>query len=129
MKKITDYGYRKERKLPRDIKFACCSADDDQSVLISPAGFLGKCSLYVDREFFGHIEQEERDEAIIQRFKEHAETDECATCFHYPQCNRLAMCAYGASCSLEKRKDILYKTMEAMKNEYKAYLSSNPNNQ
>lgn len=124
VKKITEYGYRKERKLPRDIKFANCSANDDQSVIISPAGFLGKCSLYVDREFFGHIDQEEQDESIIQRFKKRVETPECSTCFHYPRCGKLVMCAYGAPCTPERRKDRLYKTIEAMKNEYRDFLGT-----
>ena len=122
---IAQCGYRFRRRLQNDIKVNCCWADDDgESVLIVPDGHLGKCEHCIDREFFGHIDSEERDEAIIRKFKERrAEIEACATCFYYPQCIRLVMCE-KYFCSPEYQQEHLHETMEAMKYEYARYLSN-----
>ena len=122
---IAQCGYRFRRRLQNDIKVNCCWADDDgESVLIVPDGHLGKCEHCIDREFFGHIDSEERDEAIIRKFKERrAEIEACATCFYYPQCIRLVMCE-KYFCSPEYQQEHLHETMEAMKYEYERYLSN-----
>ena len=122
---IAQCGYRLRRRLQNDIKVNCCWADDDgESVLIVPDGHLGKCEHCIDREFFGHIDSEERDEAIIRKFKERrAEIEACATCFYYPQCIRLVMCE-KYFCSPEYQLEHLHETMEAMKYEYERYLSN-----
>ena len=117
---------RKLYDLPKDIRLDCCMADDDgRRVVIAPDGHLGKCHHYLDREFFGHIDSEERDEAIIRKFKERrAEIEACATCFYYPQCIRLVMCHRDAICSSVKQQEHLYNTIEAMKVEYERYLKN-----
>ena len=122
---IAQCGYRFRRRLQNDIKVNCCWADDNgESVIIVPDGHLGKCEHCIDREFFGHIDSEERDEAIIRKFKERrAEIEACATCFYYPQCIRLVMCE-KYFCSPEYQQEHLHETMEAMKYEYERYLSN-----
>ena len=122
---IAQCGYRFRRRLQNDIKVNCCWADDNgESVIIVPDGHLGKCEHCIDREFFGHIDSEERDEAIIRKFKEHrADIEACATCFYYPQCIRLVMCE-KYFCSPEYQQEHLHETMEAMKYEYERYLSN-----
>ena len=122
---IAQCGYRSKRKLLNDIKVNCCWADDNgESVIIVPDGHLGKCEHCIDREFFGHIDSEKRDEAIIRKFKEHrADIEACATCFYYPQCIRLVMCEKHF-CSPEYQQEHLHKTMETMKYEYECYLNN-----
>ncbi len=127
---ITACGFaRKLYDLPKDIRLNCCMADDDGSrVVIAPDGHLGKCHHYLDREFFGHIDSEERDEAIIRKFKEHrADIEACATCFYYPQCIRLVMCHRDAICSSVKQQEHLYNMRETMKYEYERYLNNEDN--
>lgn len=112
-------GFRHKRELIKDIKLNCCMADSDHSVVIAPDGHLGKCEHYIDREFFGHIDNEEKDVETLRKFKERpAEIEECATCPYYPQCFRLVMCDNGVDCTPEVRKEIIYNIKEAMKNEY-----------
>ena len=122
---IAACGYNHKRGLQRDIRLHNCRADDDgEGLVIVPDGHLSKCEHYIDREFFGHIDSEERDEAIIRKFKEHrAEIEACSTCFYYPQCNLLVMCEKFI-CSPEYQQEHLYETKEAMKNEYERYLSN-----
>ena len=125
---IVACGYNRKQRLQKDIKQNNCMADDDgRSVLIAPDGHLGKCEYYIDRNFYGHIDSEERDEAILRKFKElRADMEACATCPYYPQCSRLVMCG-GNKCTPERPKGFLYKTMESMKYEYERYLNKNEN--
>ena len=124
---ITACGFaRKLYDLPKDIRLNCCMADDDGSrVVIAPDGHLGKCDHYLDREFFGHIDSEERNEAILRKFKERrADIEACATCFYYPQCIRLVMCHRETICTSVKQQEYLYNMREAMKYEYERYLKN-----
>ena len=102
---IAAYGFpRKLYDLPKDIR---------------------QCHHYLDREFFGHVDSEERDEAILRKFKERrSDIEACATCFYYPQCIRLVMCHRNSICTSVKQQEYLYNTMEAMKYEYERYLKN-----
>lgn len=127
---IAKCGYGHRRKLQKDIKLNCCMADNDQSVVVAPDGHLGKCEHYIDREFFGHIDSKEKDEAILCKFKERpAEIEGCATCPYYPQCFRLMMCENGCFCTPERQKENIYNIKEAMKNEYQRYINNNNKNE
>ena len=115
-------GYDNKRRLQKDIKLNRCMADKDGSVVIAPDGHLGKCEHYFDRELFGHIDSEERDEAILRKFKERqAEIEACTTCVFYPQCCRLVMCPSDFGCTPEIQQERLRETMEGMKYEYECY--------
>ena len=112
--------------LRRDIKPNECMANDDGFVVITPDGHLSKCQHYIEREFFGHIDSEERDKAIIRKFKERrADIEACATCPYYPQCGRLVMCEKIKICNPEYQQERLHETMVSMKYEYEHYLSNN----
>ena len=122
---IMSCGYRPRLTLQKEIKLNNCMADHDKSVVISPEGYLGKCEHYIDREFFGHIGREERDEQCVNRFRQHPdETEACATCAYYPQCIRLLMCANGVDCTPERQKERLHNIIEAMKDEHQNYLNN-----
>lgn len=121
---IAACGYNRKQKLQKDIKLNRCMADNDGSVVIAPDGHLGKCEHYIDSEFFGHLDREEHDKAILRKFKERpADIEACATCPYYPQCNHLVMCP-DSKCTLGNRQEVLYHTMESMKYEYERYLKN-----
>ena len=119
---IVQCGYKRKQGLPKAIKTHYCGADDDRSVLIAPNGHLGKCNHYIDCEFFGHIDSEERDEAILRKFKERqADIEACATCPYYPQCILLTMCEIDVGCTPEYQQEHLHDIKESMKYEYERY--------
>ena len=127
---ITACGFaRKLYDLPKDIRLDCCMADDDgRRVVIAPDGHLGKCHHYLDREFFGHIDSEERNEAILRKFKERrAEIEACATCPFYPQCYRLVMCENDFGCTPETLQLSMHNMMVSIKYEYECYLNKKEN--
>ena len=121
---IAACGYKNHKRgLQKDINLNHCMADGDGSVVIAPDGHLGKCEHYIDSNFFGHIDSEERDEAILRKFKERrADIDACATCFCYPQCIRLVMCADEFDCTPGKQQYLLSEMKDTMKYEYERYL-------
>jgi radical SAM protein with 4Fe4S-binding SPASM domain len=125
---IAKHGILRIKELPKDILLNQCMADNDQSVMIAPDGHLGKCEHFIDREFFGHIDSEERDMAIIRKFKERqADIEACTICPFYPLCNSLVMCPNHNICSPEIQQMTMHKTTEAMKYEYECYLNKKEN--
>ena len=124
---IAACGYKNHKRgLQKDINLNHCMADGDGSVVIAPDGHLGKCEHYIDSNFFGHIDSEEHDEAILRKFKERrADIDACATCPYYPQCIRLVMCADDFGCTPGNRQYHLSAMRETMKYEYERYLRKN----
>ena len=120
---IAKHGILRIKELPKDIHLNQCMADNDESVMIAPDGHLGKCEHFIDREFFGHIDSEERDMAIIRKFKERrAEIEACATCPFYPLCYRLVMCENDSGCTPETRQVVMHNMMASIKYEYERYL-------
>ena len=121
---IAACGYKNHKRgLLKDISLNHCMADADGSVVIAPDGHLGKCEHFIDSNFFSHIDSEEHDEAILRKFKERrADIDACPTCFYYPQCIRLVMCADDFGCTPGNRQYHLSAMRETMKYEYERYL-------
>ena len=128
---IAACGYKSHKRgLQKNIKLVQCMADGDGSVVIAPDGNLGKCEHYIDSNFFGHIDSEEHDKAILRKFKERlADIDACATCFCYPQCIRLVMCADEFDCTPGKQQYLLSEMKDTMKYEYERYLRKNDKEQ
>ena len=128
---IAACGYKNHKRgLQKDINLNLCMADNDGSIVIAPDGHLGKCQHFIDREFFGHIDSEDCDMTIIRKFKERrADIDACATCFCYPQCIRLVMCADKFDCTSGKQQYLLSKMKDTMKYEYERYLHKNDKEQ
>ena len=125
---IAKHGILRIKELPKDIHLNRCMADNDGSVVIAPDGHLGKCEHFIDREFFGHIDSEERNEAILRKFKERrAEMEACATCPFYPQCYRLVMCEDDFGCTPETRQGGMHNMVASMKYEYECYLNKKEN--
>ena len=128
---IAACGYKRHKRgLQKDIKLNSCIADGSGSVVIVPDGHLSKCDNYLDSNFFGHIDSEEHDKAILRKFKERlADIDACATCFCYPQCIRLVMCADEFDCTPGKQQYLLSEMKDTMKYEYERYLRKNDKEQ
>ena len=124
---IEELGYRGKQELQKEIKLGLCMADNDQNVVIVPDGHLGKCEHFIDSEFFGHIDSEEKNKEVLCRFKERpADIEACATCPYYPQCFRLKVCEKN-DCTPELQKEHIYDIIMAMKDEYEKFLKKQNN--
>ena len=113
--RLKDYGFIQPRRLGRKVKINRCIADNDHSILIVPDGHIGKCEHYSDDHFIGHIDHEDRDTQMVEKFKEtRDEIDACATCFYYPDCFWLKLCEDIPNCYQEERDHKLHQLRQSM---------------
>ena len=116
---------RNKQRLQKNIVPYFCGVDNCEIVTIAPDGHLSGCPHFISDEAFGHIDCVEHGKTVPRKFKEHFDdSEDCATCFYYPRCNRLVMCKDCNVCTPEKRQERLYEMKEAMKNEYEIYLDN-----
>ena len=95
-----------EGNIPDKLKLNRCMADSDSHVLILPDGHLGKCEHYTNDHWFGHLDAAERNETMLEDFKNlREEIDACADCPFYPDCYRLTLCEETAHCYPEEREE------------------------
>ena len=120
--KLADYGLYEINPLSDGIKINHCMADNDHNVVIEPSGNIGKCEHYSEDHYIGHIDSDDRDETMVERFREcHDEIEACATCFDYPNCIRLKLCEANTYCYPEMRDDRLNKIRQSMLKTYQNY--------
>lgn len=106
--RLRESGLSRPGKFGHSLKLNRCMADNDASVIILPDGHLGKCEHYTDSEWFGHVSEDARDEAVIKSFKElWPELEACAQCPFYPDCIRLSKCEEAVHCYPEEREERL----------------------
>lgn len=111
-----------DRKLPDQLKLNRCMADNDGSILILPAGHLGKCEHYSTDHWFGHLDAQEWDETVLNGFKQiREEIDACEECPFYPECYRLVMCEEADHCYPEEREEKLLRTRRSLLAFYQKY--------
>lgn len=120
--RLKEYGFIRPRRLSRQVKINRCMADNDHSVLIVPNGRIGKCEHYSEDHFVGHIDSEDRDAQMVEKFKEtRDEIDACATCFNYPDCVWLKLCEDSPNCYQEERDHTLRQLRQSMLRDFEKY--------
>lgn len=122
--RIAAYGFSRRVTLSRQQPMNMCMADSGHSVTILPGGELGLCDHFSEDNFVGHIDREEMDEQVIQRFRETQPLLEaCSTCFHYPGCIRLKMCQEQDDCFEETREQSRESLLRTIQTTYEAWKS------
>jgi len=106
---LETYGFLSKPRLKRKFDINHCMADDDESITILPDGHIGKCDNFADREFVGHIDQEEFSVEGVNSFKEviNDAYDACSICALYPICFRPRKCMSAQNCFEEERHENL----------------------
>ena len=126
--KMMDLGIHANRtlKLSGDLRMSACMADSDNSIVVSPDGCLGVCEHYSETELIGHLDSPERDQAVINSFRETWDPiAECDTCSLYPACIRLKKCPYIMPCIEASRQDQLHTIRCSIRNEYQQWAKKN----
>ena len=117
------YGLATKPGLSRRVVLNHCIADNDKCLDIHADGHIGKCDNYLGREYIGHIDNEQLDQAVIDSFKEcRDEIEACATCVDYPNCVRLKKCDSAQYCYEEMREETLSRIRQGMQNAYEKFL-------
>lgn len=121
--RIEAFGMAERPRLEHHVKLHQCMADSDHAVVVLPTGHLGKCEHYTDSHFYGHIDSDEPDAAMLASFRESRdEAEDCATCAIYPDCFRLRKCEVATHCYPEMREWATRKIRRAMQVAYEEYL-------
>ena len=122
-RKLDEYGIGQKNTLNKDIPLNHCMADSGKSVTILPNGELGLCGHCTEDNFVGHLDSETLDSTVVQSFRERWEnTEDCKTCFYYPECIRLKKCAERQECFPEEREEYREMLLGGMQNAYAAWL-------
>ena len=120
--KLEKYGIGQKDALRKDTRLNHCMADGGSSLTILPGGELGLCEHYTENNLVGHLGSEELDTAMVQSFRERWEqTEDCKTCFYYPECIRLKKCAEYKECFPEMREEYREMLLGGMQNAYAAW--------
>ena len=127
-KQILYYGMSKPAKISKEFVFHQCMADGDDSIMIMPDGYIGKCTRYTDSNYIGHINDVSVDKKMLLKYRMRRKIiSECKTCSLYPDCIRLEMCQEQKNCYKEYRDARILGLSTAIRNEYKAYLEREKN--
>lgn len=106
---------RKRQGLTREPMLNHCMADSGNSAVILPDGHLGLCEHFTDSEFFGHVDREDRDQAMIASWREPWDPiPECGECLFAPECVTLKKCNGRIDCfpqSLQARRKEMERAM------------------
>ena len=124
-KKMTDLGIFSGRalRISKKLPYAACMVENDNNIVVCPDGSLGICEHYSETELIGHLDSDERNQAVIDSFRVRWEDiPECDTCFYYTECIRLKKCPYIYPCFEPQRKENLRNTINTMRNEYRFWL-------
>ena len=125
-KKVSQYGLSrmKSLRLRTAPRTRHCMADSDHTAVVRPDGNLALCD-HKD-EFFSHIDTQERDQAMIESWKELCEElPECNDCFYYPDCVRLKKCTNPISCTKYTREQNRYSLESLVVKELKLWKEQN----
>ena len=93
MNKLQEYGFSVGNVCGSQIMLSQCMADDGASVLIDSFGRIGTCEHYLDKDFFGTINNSDRDIQILKEWHEYMpDLDNCKDCPIYADCLRPKKC-------------------------------------
>lgn len=116
--KLTELGVAGKPKIPAP-KGIHCMADNGRSIVITPTGSFTPCEHHIDTEICGNVFDGGR---IPDKWQERTpEIPECATCFYYPQCNKLRLCEGESPCNDANRRFMRYQAERAAKAAYEQY--------
>ena len=102
--KLKAHGLLRVKPLPPVLRQSRCMADHDTSEVILPDGRVGRCEHYSEEMITGHIRDDRRDRAVIEKWKKPLQIPECGQCCLYPICTKLEMCLWQNTCTeLDRR--------------------------
>lgn len=115
---------QKYNKIRMAIRTRHCMADNDDSIVISPTGKIGKCEHYPNEFLIGSIYNDDFDTEMMKKWKETYEASEkCHTCPLYPQCIRIKMCPEEHEyCSMEQCENKINLLRMSLEEAYNRYI-------
>ncbi len=118
----SEYGYKGQKYLDKDLSLYYCMADNPYTVTIQTDGRIGKCEHYSDDHYFGSIYGGAVDNDVVKMFqrKEQLPTS-CNGCAYYPDCVRIEACPDKEPCIPEDKEEHIDEVHRKMLNTYNAW--------
>lgn len=124
--KLVEYDFLVGKNCNPFIMLSQCMADDGTSVLIEPSGKMGTCEHYLDRDFFGDINNSNRDIQVLKEWHEYLpDMDICKDCPIYADCLRPKKCVELMNCDNVIKKHRTREYELGLKQFYLDYRMSN----
>lgn len=96
-----------------------CMVDDGRSITISPKGELGLCEHFIDSDFWGNINSQEKDFEVFESWLKYEEPlDICSDCPLYGSCIRPSKCIEMRKCDKHYKRWKILKEKIALRNLY-----------
>lgn len=124
--KLDEYEFNVGKSCGERMMLCQCMADDGTSVLISPSGDIGTCEHYLDKDFFGNINNSYRDMQVLKEWHEYLpDLDICKDCPIYADCLRPKKCKELSYCDNHIKQNRKKNYEIGLKNLYLDYRMSN----
>ena len=124
--KLDEYEFNVGKSCGEHMMLYQCMADDGTSVLISPSGDIGTCEHYLDKDFFGNINNSYRDIQVLKEWHEYLpDLDICKNCPIYADCLRPKKCKELSYCDNHIKQNRKKNYEIGLKNLYLDYRMSN----
>lgn len=124
--KLDEYEFNVGKSCGERMMLCQCMADDGTSVLISPNGDIGTCEHYLDKDFFGNINNSYRDMQVLKEWHEYLpDLDICKDCPIYADCLRPKKCKELSYCDSHIKQNRKKNYEIGLKNLYLGYRMSN----
>lgn len=127
---LDQYGYTPALVPKNEILAVQCMADDGNSVTISPDGDLGTCEHFIDKNFWGNIDNPNKknfDNLYIWR-NYNSPLDICGDCPIYPSCVRPSSCVEMGKCDEQYKEWRIRRNTYGIIQTYKKYRGFYKNN-
>jgi radical SAM protein with 4Fe4S-binding SPASM domain len=109
-------------RLTKNLVQQHCMVENSNCIVVAPDGHLGVCEHYSEDGIIGHLDSEERNQAVIDTWRQRCpEIPECDTCFYYPECIRLTHCPYQCPCIALEREAFRLEVTRGMRHELKLW--------
>lgn len=97
--KLKEYDFYVGKSCSPFLMISQCMADDGVSALIDPIGRIGTCEHYLDKDFFGNINNSDKDMQILKDWHVYMpDLDICTNCPIYADCLRPKKCKELSHC-------------------------------
>lgn len=124
--KLYEYEFSVGKACGEQMMLSQCMADDGSSVLIDPLGRVGTCEHYLDKDFFGDINNAHKDVQILKDWHDYMpDLDICKDCPIYADCLRPKKCLELRHCDNVIKQYRKYNYEIGLKNYYLDYRMSN----
>jgi len=102
------------------LRYRGCQATNEDSIVITPEGFLVRCGeQFGENQFVGSIWEGITNHGLVKEWQQFADYGKCIECVFYPYCVKISCCLAKDRCYVQR--EYVSKCRRAMESIHKAY--------